>query len=150
VLAEQEKLEIIGVRLGSRPTPREIRRAVRELRDRGADALWVLNDNGLLRQDQIVDGWKPALDLAQKPVVCGVTSLVNPAFGFGTLALVPDHESLGSQLASIILEAADSEWALDGKVRQPLSVKTTLDAAGAARFTLKSDALTRVDYALQK
>lgn len=149
-LAEQEKLEIVGVRLGSRPTPRDIRRAVRELRDRGADALWVLNDNGLLRQDQIVDGWKPALDLAQRPVVCGVTSLVNPAFGFGTLALVPDHQSLGAQLASIILEAADNEWALDGRVRQPLSVKTTLDADGATRFTLKGDALTRVDFALQK
>lgn len=153
-MAGLEKFELVDVTVPDRPTSRDIRIAVRKLRDQGIDAVWMLNDNALLRTDLITDGWKPALDLAKLPVIVGVKALVNKDFSFGTFALTPDHEALGVQAASMIFDLRDAEWKYEGvdqnkraNLVQPLAVKVAIDVAQARKLhKLKESELSRADF----
>jgi len=63
------------------------------------DAVWMLNDNGLVRDAEFVDDtWRTELSDAKMPLIVGVPNLVAPGSSLGTLAVVPDHEALGLQL----------------------------------------------------
>lgn len=74
------------------------------------DALWIPNDNALLKSGLITDEWAPAINKYEKPAIVGVEALVDPRLNMGTFAVLPDHRSLGNQAAGFILEVKDNGW----------------------------------------
>jgi hypothetical protein len=52
-------------------------------------------------------------------------ALVQPEVHFGTLAMLPDNDRMGSQAANMIFELEDNHWKIDNRrVELPLSVRT--------------------------
>jgi hypothetical protein len=95
-LAEREQIALVPVEVGADPTASEVREALRQLRAGPAvDALWILNDNALLRDARFLESaWRSEIKALGLPVVVGVPSLVTAKAGFGTFAVLPDHEAL--------------------------------------------------------
>jgi len=151
-LAAVEKLTIVGAPVADEPSLNAIDDALYGLvHDQQVDALWVLNDNLLLGGDALTQVWLPRLKDKPVPVVVGVSNLVNPDVHFGTLAMLPDHERLGSQAANLIFELGDNDWKIeDASVELPLSVRTVVDVAQLRHdFGLQPGALKKVDLALE-
>jgi hypothetical protein len=116
------------------------------------DAVWMLNDNGLVRDAEFVDDtWRTELSDAKMPLIVGVPNLVAPDSPLGTLAVVPDHEALGLQAANLLFDLSDSDWRAEAHpVELPLSVKTVVDIKQVrANFGLRADALKHIDRALE-
>jgi putative ABC transport system substrate-binding protein len=151
--AAREHIEIVPVALPADVTADELREALETLvKDRHVDALWMLNDNALVRDDQFRDGaWRAALNESRVPIVVGAANLINPGSPLGTLAAVPDHEALGLQAANLIFELADDNWRVARHpVELPLSVKTVVDLRRVREtFGLRLEALKHIDRALE-
>jgi hypothetical protein len=151
-LASVEELAIVSREVPDEPSLNEIDDAVYSLiHEQGVDALWVLNDNSLLSGDALTEVWLPRLRDKPVPVVVGVSNLVHPDVHFGTLAMLPDHERLGSQAANLIFEIGDNDWKIeDSSVELPLSVRTVVDVGQLRHdFGLQPGALKKVDQALE-
>ncbi len=151
-LAEQEHVETVGIQVSTHPSEREVRRALKQLKAEGVDALWVLNDNALLTPKMISSAWLPGIKKAgQLPVIVGTSALLSAKNPFGTFAMVPDHGALGVQAANLVFEIADNGWALSqAKVQLPLSVRTVVDIKRARQqFNLKDGALARIDEVIE-
>ena len=151
--AMKEHLTIVGRELPSGFTADDLREALRTLinEDR-VDALWMLNDNLLVRDAQFLEEtWRGELRGATVPLVVGVPNLVDPAASLGTLAVVPDHEALGLQAGNLIYDLADSGWDIEAHgIDLPLSVKTVVDLRQTKEyFQLRPDASKRIDKALE-
>jgi hypothetical protein len=151
-LARREQIGVVEQPISLDPNPAELKHALRELKLR-CDAIWVLNDDRLLSQRLIEDGWLPGLnERPYRPAIVGAASLVSPAHSFGTFAVLPDHTALGVQTANRVFDLAEAGFALsDGdEVELPLSTTTTVDLAQAReRFALRQDALEQVDHILE-
>lgn len=115
------------------------------------DALWIPNDNALLKPGLITDDWTPAINKYGKPVIVGVEVLVDPRFNMGTFAVLPDHRSLGNQAAGFILEVRDNGWRInDHKIFPPISVHKVINAAQIKKFfDIESKNIENVDKILQ-
>lgn len=146
-LAEMEKVHLVGRSLDGEIGPRRIRLALHELlRKEKVDALWVLNDNALLDPKVIRDGWLPEARKSEVPIIVGVSSLVNPRLSFGSIAVVPDHTALGVQVANLLFELSDEEWAVQGReIELPLSVETVVDMTQSHIMRLVDDAPSLID-----
>jgi hypothetical protein len=146
-LAAREQIALKKERVSPVPNVSELKRALRRLKR--ADAIWVLNDDRLLTQQLIVQGWLPGLnERPWLPAIVGAASLVSPGSSFGTFAVLPDHAALGVQTANRLFDIADNQWRIpnEGDTELPLSTTTTMDLAQAReRFALQSDALEQVD-----
>ena len=151
-LARREQIAVVEQAVSLEPNAAELKYALRELKLR-CDAIWVLNDDHLLSQRLIAEGWLPGLnERPYKPAIVGVATLVSPAHSFGTFAVLPDHTALGVQTANRIFDLADASWVLGAgdDVDLPLSTTTTVDLVQAReRFALRQDALERVDHILE-
>lgn len=152
-LAGREQIELVGVEVGREVTAPGLRAALHGLlaRER-VDALWMLNDNDLIKSAQFLDDtWRSELAGARVPLVVGVPNLVDPRTPLGSFAVVPDHEGLGLQTANLIFDLKDSGWnAADHDVELPVSVKTIADLKQLRdTFGLKEGALRHVDKALE-
>jgi hypothetical protein len=151
-LARREQIAVVEQTVSLEPNAAELKYALRELKQR-CDAIWVLNDDRLLSQRLIADGWLPGLnERPYKPAIVGAASLVSPAHSFGTFAVLPDHTALGVQTANRVFDLADASWVLGAHddVELPLSTTTSVDLAQAReRFVLRQDALERVDHILE-
>jgi hypothetical protein len=151
-LAARERITVFPEEVSFDPNAAELKRALRSVKQR-VEALWILNDDRLLTPRLIADGWLPALN--ERPWVAsivGARSLVSSVQSFGTFAVLPDHTALGAQAASMILDLAEHGFSLpeDAAVQLPLSTTTTVDLIQAReRFTLRPDALQRIDRVLQ-
>jgi putative ABC transport system substrate-binding protein len=151
-LAAVEKLTIVSAQVDDEPSLNDIDDALYSLmHERKVDALWVLNDNLLLDHDALTEIWLPRLRDKPVPVVVGVSALVHPEVHFGTLAVLPDHERLGSQAANMIFDIADNDWKLQERdVELPLSVRTVVDVRQLRHdFGLRPGALEKMDEALE-
>lgn len=152
-LAEKEKISAVVEEVSATPNPAEIKRALRRVK-REVDALWVLNDNHLLSPRLIREGWVPGLnERPWLPAIVGAAPFVSPGANFGTFALVPDHPSLGAQVANMIFDLADSEWEYDAEaaVQVPVSTVSTIDLIQAReRLALRDDALQKIDRVLRR
>jgi putative ABC transport system substrate-binding protein len=152
-LAMREHVELVPVAVPADVTAEGLRDAVRTLAEHSkVDAVWMLNDNGLIRDGAfLAETWRAVLRDAKLPLVVGVPNLVDPAEPFGTLAAVPDHEALGLQAANMIFDLADNDWNVkDRAIELPLSIKTVVDVKQVREcFGLKSDALQHIDRALE-
>ncbi|HYQ16207.1 MAG TPA: hypothetical protein VEQ58_10630 [Polyangiaceae bacterium] len=151
-LARREQITVIEQPVSLEPNAAELKYALRELKQ-SCDAIWVLNDDRLLSQRLIADGWLPGLnERPYKPAIVGAASLVSPTQSFGTFAVLPDHTALGVQTANRVFDLADASWHLGSRddVELPLSTTTSVDLVQAReRFALRQDALERVDHILE-
>ena len=156
-LAAKEHVEIVAVSVPNDVTSDGLRDALHGLADAGraggkVDAIWMLNDNGLVRDEEFVDDtWRSELSDAKLPLIVGVANLVNPNSPLGTLAVVPDHEALGLQAANLIFDLSENDWQVESHpVELPLSVKTIVDVKQVREnFGLRADALKHIDRALE-
>ncbi|MEM7676850.1 MAG: ABC transporter substrate binding protein [Myxococcota bacterium] len=151
-LAEQRRLsategfELVGLSVSGKDEG-ELRDALTQLR-REVDAIWVLNDNRLLKRDMLLDGWLPALQENRVPVIVNALSLVSSDVSFGTFAVLPDHRALGAQTGQMISTLADNGWQFGATKRfeYPISVQKVLDLNFARRhLEIKEAQLATVD-----
>jgi putative ABC transport system substrate-binding protein len=152
-LAAKEHVELIAVSVPNDVTAAGLREALHNLAERSkVDAVWMLNDNGLVRDAEFIDdAWRKELGDAKLPLIVGVPNLVEPRSPLGTLAAVPDHEALGLQAANLLFELSENDWQVETHpVELPLSVKTVVDVKLVrANFGLRPDALKHIDTALE-
>jgi hypothetical protein len=151
-LAAREHIELVPVPVPKNVTADGLKDALRTLSEKAkVDAVWMLNDNGLIRDGAFVtETWRAVLGETKLPLVVGVSNLVDPAEPVGTLAVVPDHEALGLQAANMIFDMADNDWDTSRAVELPVSVKTVVDLNQVReRFGLKPDALQHIDRPLE-
>jgi hypothetical protein len=153
LLAAREKIEIVAVEVGRDPSAEEITAALKKVTgDAKADALWVLNDNGLLKDASfIANVWHPTVQTMGVPVIVGVPVLVDAQVHFGTFAVLPDHEALGVQTANLIFGLQDQDWdTTDQQIELPLSTKTVCDIKQVKeRFGLRDGAASVIDRVVE-
>lgn len=152
-LAAKERIELISISVPNDVTAAGLREALHNLaKSSKVDAVWMLNDNGLVRDAGFVDdAWRAELSDAKLPLIVGVPNLVEPNSPMGTLAVVPDHEALGLQAANLLFDLSDNGWQVENHpVELPLSVRTVVDIKLVrANFGLRPDALKHIDEALE-
>jgi hypothetical protein len=152
-LAAKEQIVIVPVEVSDQPTLREMKSAFRALKEVSrVDALWVLNDNRLLKDGRfLMDVWKPQIEWLGVPVIVSAGPLVNPQASFGTFGVLPDHGALGVQAANLILDLADDGWnAAAHPIDLPLATINVLDLPLARdRFGLREGGLNRVDRTVE-
>jgi hypothetical protein len=149
VLAASEQVEFVAVEVAKEITAEDLKTAIVSLATKSkVDALWMINDNGLIRDGRFLDeSWRAALKEVKLPLIVGLPNLIDPISPLGTLAVVPDHETLGLQTANLIFDVADDGWRVeDHAIELPLSVKTIVDVKQAREnFGLQPDALRHID-----
>jgi hypothetical protein len=152
-LADNEQIEIVPLEVGKGVYADRLRSALHTLLvEQKVDALWMLNDNELIKSAEYLDQtWRAELRNANVPLVVGVSNLVNPRMPLGSFAAVPDHGALGLQTANLIFDLAGNDWRADEHaVELPISIKTVADVKQLReRFGLKEDALQHIDSALE-
>jgi hypothetical protein len=134
------------------PTAADVRRALRALSVSGIDALWVLNDNALLKDAQFLEvAWRPEIATMGVPVVVGVPTLVSAEARFGTFAVLPDLDALGVQAANVLFEIAESDWrAGNHPVELPVSTLTVVNMRQVRQqFGLREGATRRIDRSIE-
>jgi putative ABC transport system substrate-binding protein len=153
VLAAKENVEIVPLSVANDVTAAGLRDAIHKLaKDKKVDAIWMLNDNALVRDQEFIDeAWRAETADAKLPLIVGVSNFVEPNSPLGTLAIVPDHEALGLQAANLIFDLSDNGWQVESHaVELPLSVRTVVDVKLVqANFGLQTDALKHIDKALE-
>ena len=152
-LAAREQIELVKTELPKDFGAGELRAALQSLLvDKHVDALWMLNDNGLIRSREFLDQtWRAALRDTRVPLIVGVPNLIDAQSPLGSIAVVPDHEALGLQAANLIFDLSSEGWdAQAHDVELPLSVKTVVDVKQlSATVGLKDDALRHIDKAVE-
>jgi hypothetical protein len=153
-LAAKEQIKLVPIRVPVDASANDIRDALKGLRLVGElDALWVLNDNALLRDGNFLEqAWREEITALNVPVIVGVPTLVSAEARFGTFAVLPDLDALGIQAANVLLDVADSGWHASGHpVELPISTLTVINMrqARALKFLLRDGALRRVDRVIE-
>jgi CBS domain-containing protein len=152
-LAAKEQITVVPIRVPVDASASDVREALKGLRLVGdIDALWVLNDNGLLRGAEFLESaWRPEIAALGVPVVVSVPTLVSAEARFGTFAVLPDLDALGIQAANVLLEVADSDWRADGHpVELPISTLTVVNMRQVRlKFGLRDGALRRIDRVIE-
>lgn len=147
---EMEGIEIVEIALPNKSDKFKtlLRNGLKDLiEQQKVDVLWVPNDNEFLQAEIIKDVWVPAVKKYKIPVVVGVEILVKPQLDFGTFAVLPDHISLGSQVAEMIYDISDNDWKCESnKVDPPLAVYKIINVLQAKKnFKVKDEDLGSVD-----
>lgn len=152
-LTDREQIQLVPIEVGKGVYADRLRSSLHALiSEWKVDALWMLNDNELIKSTEYLDQtWRAELRKAHVPLVVGVPNLVNPRTRFGSIAVVPDHEALGFQTANLIFDLADNGWRADEHpIELPISTKTVADVKQLREeFGLKDDALQHIDRVLE-
>ena len=152
-LAGKEQIALAALPVSDDPSAAEIRTALRRAAEVAqADALWVLNDDGLLRDAEFLEeAWRPELARLEIPVLVGLPALASAEARFGSFAVVPDHEALGVQAAQLVSKLAETGWRADRHpIEPPISTVTIADLPLLQRrFGLRPGAAERVDRAVE-
>jgi hypothetical protein len=152
LLAIKEQVTVVAEEVPPDPSAADVRRALRSLRMSGVDALWVLNDNALLKDAQFLEAaWRPEIVSLGVPVVVGVPTLVSAEARFGTFAVLPDLDALGVQAANVLFEISESDWhAGDHPVELPVSTLTVVNMRQVRQqFGLRDGATRRIDRSIE-
>jgi hypothetical protein len=135
----KENIEIKGQEIGddAGKYQTEITEALKTLLKKDpVDALWIVNDNILLKPELLGSVWLPALKKNKAPLIVGVEALVNPKLNFGTFAVIPDPVALGEQAAEIIFDLKFDNWSHSGIMIHPaISTYSVLNVKKATEFT---------------
>jgi len=152
-LAAREQIELVKTELPKDFSADQLRAALQGLLvDKHVDALWMLNDNGLIRSREFLDqSWRAVLRDTRVPLIVGVPNLIDAQSPLGSIAVVPDHDALGLQTANLIFDLSSEGWqAQTHDVELPLSVKTVVDVKQVSGTVgLKDDALRHIDKAVE-
>jgi putative ABC transport system substrate-binding protein len=151
-LAAVEQVELVEAQVSDEPGPYQIRRALDRLtRRENVDAIWVLNDNVLLKPELIAKGWLRILHKNPLPVVVGVGSLVDVRLHFGSFAMLPDHQALGMQAANMVFNLSDEDWEASAvPIELPLSVQSVVDLPWVRQhLQFREESLERIDRIVQ-
>jgi hypothetical protein len=151
-LASREQITLLSQSVPGDATPDDVRRALLGLKASGVDALWILNDNRLLGDDDFLEaGWRQAIEELAVPVIVGVPALVKPELRFGTLAVLPDLGALGVQTANLLLHVAEDKWQAKRRpVELPVSTLTLVNMQQTRqRYQLRPGALERIDRKIE-
>jgi hypothetical protein len=150
-LATTANIELVSVEIVDAPKAKDVEKAMRTLRLEGIDAVWVLNDNRLLAPD-VLPGWKRALSSgAALPVVVGIRPLIDAQHHFGSFAILPSYDGLGSQAGEMLLNWADENWqGVSGDVQEPVAVEVVVDIGEVRKhFSLKEDMVGSIDVIVE-
>lgn len=150
-LAKAANIEIIAVEITDSPVANDVEAAMRKLRKQNIDALWVLNDNKLLAPN-VLPGWRNAFKAGPAlPVVVGIRPLIDPKHHFGSFAILPSYEGLGSQAGEMLLNWADDDWqGVNGDVQEPVAVEVVVDIGEVRKhFNLKEEMLGSIDVIVE-
>ena len=100
-LAEREQIELVKTELPKDFGADQLRAALQTLLfDKHVDALWMLNDNGLIRSREFLDqSWRAVLRDTRVPLIVGVPNLIDAQSPLGSIAVVPDYDALGRPVA---------------------------------------------------
>jgi len=151
-LAAKEQITLVPVEVPSEPTSSDVRGALRSFQSSKIDALWVLNDNLLLRDGGFLEtAWRPEIASLGVPVVVGVPTLVSAEARFGTFAVLPDLEPLGVQAANVLYEISENDWrAGEHAVELPVSTVTVVNMRQVKEhFGLREGAARRIDKVIE-
>jgi putative ABC transport system substrate-binding protein len=152
-LAEKEQIELVTLEVGEGVYADRLRSSLHVLLvGQHVDALWMINDNELIKSSEYLDQtWRAELRHVRVPVVVGVPNLVNPRSPLGTFAVVPDYGGLGLQAANLIFDLRENGWRADQHpVELPISINTLADVRQVREhFGLKDDALQHIDHPLE-
>jgi len=149
---QNENISLITKQIGNDNVESDLKAGLQSLVNSGVDALWVPGDNIIVNKELLLGVWIPFLKENKLPVIVGVKNLVDPKFGFGTFAVLPDHSALGSQAASIVYDVMNNNWIVEenGSTQLPLSVYTILNfTTSRALFGITEDQIEGVDQVLQ-
>lgn len=126
-----EKIELVGIEIDEKQgkLDRIISKRLKQLiAIENVDAIWILNDNVILKDEYVEWAWVPKLkDFKKtKPVMVSVEHLLT--LQVGQFAVVPDHLAMGNHAARMILEIKDNNWTLVEGIRKPYSASAKLDS----------------------
>ncbi len=123
---KKEKIEIASVVINGKDKDigAQIEGALSVLKtEKNMNALWLPNDNILLKPELIRDIWIPFIRNNNIPVIVGVDVLVDPRLDCGTFAVLPDNVALGAQAAQMIMKIKSNNWVVGAmKVEPPVSI----------------------------
>ncbi len=150
IFCRKEQIEIINILLSKRKSNllEYIEKSLRQLITKeNVDAIWLPNDNKLLRPKIVKKIWIPFVDKYKKPVIVGIELFVSKKIGFGTFAVLPDHISLGAQAAEFVFEAQENNWEFSGKiVHEPISAIKILNYKQAKKyFNISDEGIKNID-----
>jgi len=152
-LAAREQIELVKMELPKDFGADQLRAALQSLLfDKHVDALWMLNDNGLIRSREFLDqSWRAVLRDTRVPLIVGVPNLIDAQSPLGSIAVVPDYDALGLQTANLIFDLSSEGWQAQAHdVELPLSVKTVVDVKQVnGTVGLKDDALRHIDKVVE-
>ncbi len=126
---QQEGIELVTVEIPNRISVKKLNYHLKHLLKRNLDALWVVNDNTLIKSQLIQNVWLPNIKQFNKPVIVGVEGLISTSLNFGLFSVVPDQYALGIQGAGLIGDILDEgiKQLKQRKVYEPISVKKSLN-----------------------
>ncbi len=134
-LLAREKIEALTEAVSSKPSVDEVKRGLRRLWRRGADSLWVMNDNALLTRRLLSDAWLPFAERRAIPIAVGVPSLIGQSTQFGVYAAAPDLEALAVQTADLVFDLSSGGYRASGqRVLPPFSTRVHVDWRLAKRL----------------
>ncbi len=148
VYCEQEGIELVMLKIHNKVSINYLNYHLKYLLRKDIDALWVVNDNGLLQPRFLQNAWLPLLKKFNKPVLVGLSSLVKTDLNFGTFSVEADHYALGVQGAEMIDEIMENGWQInDHSVEQPLSINNILNVklSKKKRIGLETNKLGQID-----
>jgi putative ABC transport system substrate-binding protein len=128
IWCQQEEIELVMIELANNTSVSQLKFQLKHLLRKDIDALWVVNDNALLRPRSIQNVWIPLLKKFDKPVLVGINALANTRLNFGTFSVQADPYALGLQGAEMISDIMGNNWQIaEYEVELPLSIKNLLN-----------------------
>lgn len=152
VYCEQEGIELVMLKIPNKVSINYLNYHLKHLLRKDIDALWVVNDNGLLQPRFLQNAWLPLLKKFNKPVLVGLSSLTKTDLNFGTFSVEADHYALGVQGAEMIDEIMENGWQInDHSVEQPLSINNILNVklSKKKRIGLETNKLGQIDQLIR-
>lgn len=73
------------------------------------DVIWLLADNLLLTSQTLGKFWIPKVVKKNYPIVVPLENLASPEFNLGMIALIPDYQEIGNQIANQIREVLEED-----------------------------------------
>lgn len=146
-MVRAEGFELVGVMIDEkkRRLDKVIKRSLHQLvKEEDVDAIWILNDNIILRDTHLEWAWVPQLKKLKKPVVVGLERLVSQ-LKVGHFAVVPDHYEMGVQGARTALDLRDADWDISefDPIRAPYSARKKINTKHLPEgLVLKDDVLS--------